>query len=83
MRNDGRHVDERWSSSLKATSRLPQLIGERAPGQHAGHMRNRKPIATTGEHEDIRELTRDFYSRFYHVTPSGAGIDRVLEGSGQ
>jgi iron complex transport system substrate-binding protein len=32
--------------------------------------------------EDIRALTRDFYSRFYHVTPSDADIDRVLEGSG-
>jgi iron complex transport system substrate-binding protein len=32
--------------------------------------------------EDIRTLTRDFYSRFYHVTPSDADIDRVLEGSG-
>ena len=32
--------------------------------------------------EDIRELTRGFYSRFYHVTPSDADIDRVLEGQG-
>jgi len=32
--------------------------------------------------EDIRELTRDFYSRFYHVTLSNADIDRVLEGRG-
>jgi iron complex transport system substrate-binding protein len=32
--------------------------------------------------EDIRVLTRDFYSRFYHVTPSDADIDRVLEGRG-
>jgi iron complex transport system substrate-binding protein len=32
--------------------------------------------------EDIRELTRDFYSRFYHVTPSDAAIDGVLEGRG-
>jgi iron complex transport system substrate-binding protein len=32
--------------------------------------------------EDIRELTRDFYLRFYHVTPSEADIDRVLEGRG-
>lgn len=30
--------------------------------------------------EDIRELTRDFYSRFYHVTPSDADLDRVLAG---
>ena len=30
--------------------------------------------------EDIRALTRDFYSRFYHVTPSDADINRVLEG---
>jgi iron complex transport system substrate-binding protein len=32
--------------------------------------------------EDIRGLTRDFYSRFYHVTPSDSDIDRVLEGRG-
>jgi iron complex transport system substrate-binding protein len=32
--------------------------------------------------EDIHTLTRDFYSRFYHVTPSNADIDRVLEGRG-
>lgn len=32
--------------------------------------------------EDIRALTREFYSRFYHVTPSDADIDRVLEGRG-
>jgi iron complex transport system substrate-binding protein len=30
--------------------------------------------------EDIRELTRDFYTRFYHVTPSDADLDRVLAG---
>jgi iron complex transport system substrate-binding protein len=30
--------------------------------------------------EDLRMLTRDFYSRFYHVTPTGAQIDQVLEG---
>jgi iron complex transport system substrate-binding protein len=32
--------------------------------------------------EDIRALTRDFYSRFYHVSPSDPDIDRVLEGRG-
>jgi iron complex transport system substrate-binding protein len=32
--------------------------------------------------EDIRTLTRDFYSLFYHVTPSDFDIDRVLEGRG-
>jgi len=32
--------------------------------------------------ENMRELTRDFYSRFYHVTPSDSDIDRVLEGRG-
>ena len=32
--------------------------------------------------EDMRALTRDFYSRFYHVTPSDSEIDRVLEGRG-
>ena len=30
--------------------------------------------------EDIRALTREFYSLFYHVTPSDADIDRVLDG---
>jgi len=30
--------------------------------------------------EDIRTLTRDFYGRFYHVTPSDAQIERVLAG---
>jgi iron complex transport system substrate-binding protein len=30
--------------------------------------------------EDLRGLTRDFYSRFYHVTPSDAQIERVLAG---
>ncbi|MBR0694645.1 iron ABC transporter substrate-binding protein [Bradyrhizobium lablabi] len=32
--------------------------------------------------EDIRALARDFYSRFYHVTPSDADIDGVLQGRG-
>src|SRR5262245_53227758 len=30
--------------------------------------------------EDIRALTRDFYTRFYHVTPSDADLERVLAG---
>jgi iron complex transport system substrate-binding protein len=30
--------------------------------------------------EDLRALTRDFYARFYHVTPSDADLDRVLAG---
>ena len=30
--------------------------------------------------EDIRALTRDFYGRFYHVTPSDAQVERVLAG---
>jgi len=30
--------------------------------------------------EDIRVLTRDYYTRFYHVTPSDADLDRVLAG---
>lgn len=30
--------------------------------------------------EDLRPLTRDFYSRFYHVTPSSAQIDHILAG---
>lgn len=32
--------------------------------------------------EDIRALTADFYQRFYHVTPTPAQIDKVLEGRG-
>jgi len=30
--------------------------------------------------EDLRALTRGFYSRFYHVTPNDMQIDRVLAG---
>jgi iron complex transport system substrate-binding protein len=30
--------------------------------------------------EDLRALTRDFYTRFYHVTPNAAQIERVLAG---
>jgi iron complex transport system substrate-binding protein len=30
--------------------------------------------------EDMKALTRDFYTRFYHVTPSDADIARVLAG---
>jgi iron complex transport system substrate-binding protein len=31
--------------------------------------------------EDIKALTRDFYTAFYHVTPSAPQIDRLLAGS--
>jgi iron complex transport system substrate-binding protein len=31
--------------------------------------------------EDIKALTRDFYTTFYHVTPSVAQLDRLLAGS--
>jgi iron complex transport system substrate-binding protein len=30
--------------------------------------------------EDLRPLTRDFYQRFYHMTPTEAQIDHVLAG---
>jgi len=30
--------------------------------------------------EDLRELTRDFYEKFYHVKPTGPRIDDVLAG---
>jgi iron complex transport system substrate-binding protein len=30
--------------------------------------------------EDLRTLMADFYTRFYHVTPSSAQIDHVLAG---
>jgi iron complex transport system substrate-binding protein len=32
--------------------------------------------------EDLRALTREFYAKFYHVTPSDAQIDHVLAGRG-
>jgi iron complex transport system substrate-binding protein len=32
--------------------------------------------------EDLRELTRDFYSKFYHVRPTDAQIEHVLAGRG-
>jgi iron complex transport system substrate-binding protein len=28
----------------------------------------------------LRTLTREFYARYYHVTPDTAQIDRVLAG---
>ena len=30
--------------------------------------------------EDLRELTRDFYEKFYHVKPTDAQVDHVLAG---
>jgi iron complex transport system substrate-binding protein len=30
--------------------------------------------------EDLRALTRDFYTRFYHVTPTDTQIAQVLAG---
>ena len=32
--------------------------------------------------EDLRSLTREFYQRFYHMTPSDEQIDNVLSGQG-
>ena len=32
--------------------------------------------------EDIRPIARDFYARFYHVTPTAEQLDRVLAGRG-
>jgi iron complex transport system substrate-binding protein len=32
--------------------------------------------------EDLRPITRDFYQRFYHMTPSDAQIDSLLTGRG-
>jgi iron complex transport system substrate-binding protein len=32
--------------------------------------------------EDLRPMTRDFYTRFYHKTPTDEQIDNVLEGRG-
>lgn len=32
--------------------------------------------------EDLREIATGFYTRFYHVTPSAAQMDAVLEGRG-
>ncbi|MFN8721327.1 MAG: iron ABC transporter substrate-binding protein [Rhodospirillales bacterium] len=31
--------------------------------------------------EDLRAMTRAFYARFYHVTPSDAALDRLLSGT--
>src|SRR6185437_4187103 len=31
--------------------------------------------------EDLRELTRDFYEKFYHVKPTDLRLDYVLAGS--
>jgi iron complex transport system substrate-binding protein len=31
--------------------------------------------------EDLRDMTRAFYARFYHVTPSDAALDRLLAGT--
>lgn len=33
-------------------------------------------------HEDLKPLTREFYQRFYHLTPTDAQIDAVLGGQG-
>ena len=30
--------------------------------------------------DDLRELTRDFYEKFYHVKPTDLRIDYVLAG---
>jgi iron complex transport system substrate-binding protein len=30
--------------------------------------------------DDLKDKTRDFYTRFYHVTPSEAQIERILAG---
>jgi iron complex transport system substrate-binding protein len=32
--------------------------------------------------EDLRPITREFFERFYHMTPSGAQIDALLAGRG-
>jgi iron complex transport system substrate-binding protein len=32
--------------------------------------------------EDLKPIARDFYTRFYHVTPTDAEMDRVLAGRG-
>jgi iron complex transport system substrate-binding protein len=32
--------------------------------------------------QDLREITRDFYAKFYHVTPSAQQIERLLAGTG-
>jgi iron complex transport system substrate-binding protein len=32
--------------------------------------------------EDLRTLTRDFYTKFYHRTPTDAAVDQVLAGRG-
>jgi iron complex transport system substrate-binding protein len=32
--------------------------------------------------DDLRPITRDFYQRFYHMTPADAQIDALLSGRG-
>jgi iron complex transport system substrate-binding protein len=32
--------------------------------------------------EDLRTLARDFYTQFYHVTPTDPQLDKVLAGRG-
>ena len=32
--------------------------------------------------EDLRPITRDFYQRFYHMTPTDAQVDALLSGRG-
>ena len=32
--------------------------------------------------EDMHALSRDFFARYYHVTPTDAQIERVLAGRG-
>ena len=32
--------------------------------------------------EDLRQVTRDFYARFYHVTPTDEQVEQVLAGRG-
>ena len=34
----------------------------------------------TEDHEAFRALARDFHTRFYHVTPSEAQLDAILQG---
>ena len=39
-------------------------------------------LATARPELDLRAITADFYQRFYHVKPSEAQIDKVLQGRG-
>ena len=60
---------------------MPAFAGMTEVARYSRMRRDFHPSITPGQHAvDLRTLTREFYTRFYHVTPSDAQIDRVLAG---